>query len=75
MFSHVNASPDGMPTTEFYTGEVKHVEFPKDYELLVLDRLIPAKERANGLYWNHGKSHGVAISKQRNEIIYWAEFW
>ena len=32
------------------------------------------KEKPTGS-WNHGHSHGVAISKKRHEIVYWAEVW
>ncbi|MEI7836164.1 MAG: hypothetical protein WCK05_07105, partial [Planctomycetota bacterium] len=58
--------PNGAPTTWFHTGDGGAV-FPDDYQILVLD-----KEPKGG---NHFCSHGVAISKQRNEIVYWAEHW
>jgi hypothetical protein len=25
--------------------------------------------------WDHGTSRGVAISTNRNEVVYWAESW
>jgi hypothetical protein len=49
--------------------------FPDDFEIMIFDPVLPESERAEGHYWNHGKSHGVAISTNRNEIVYWAEAW
>ena len=67
---HMNME-GGMPTTIFYTSGSENFEFPDDYEIMIFDELVTQ----NGGYWNHGKSHGVAISRQRNEIVYWAEHW
>jgi hypothetical protein len=25
--------------------------------------------------WNHGETYGVAVSTERQEVIYWSEFW
>lgn len=71
---HMNMK-DGMPTTFFYTSGSANREFPDDYEVMAFDDVLKEKERPPGFYWNHGHSHGVAISKKRNEIIYWAESW
>jgi len=65
----------GMPTTFFYTGPKGQHEFPVDYEIMIFDPVLPESERPDGHYWNHGRSHGVAISTDRNEIVYWAESW
>jgi hypothetical protein len=70
--SHANG-PERMPTTFFRTAEARTGPFPDDYEIMVLDPAIP--ESADGQNWNHGRSHGVAISRERNEIVYWAERW
>jgi hypothetical protein len=36
--------------------------------------IVPASERGPGVvYWEGGQSHGVAISTERNEIVYWTE--
>jgi len=61
-----------MPTTSFHTSGSDNYKFPDDYEMMVFDQL--PKEGAT-LNWNHGQSHGVAISKERNEIVYWARYW
>jgi len=71
---HMNTE-EGMPTTFFYTGSAKELDFPDDYEIMIFDEVLKEEDRPPGFYWNHGKSHGVAISKERNEIIYWAEAW
>ncbi len=70
---HANAK-DGMPTTWFHTGDSQDRSFPADYEVMILDPLLTEQERATGS-WNHGRSHGVAISRERGEIVYWAEDW
>lgn len=71
---HMNMK-DGMPTTSFYTADTKDRSFPDDYEIMIFDQVVTEESRPAGIYWNHGRCHGVAISKQRNEIVYWAEFW
>ncbi len=83
---HINRR-DGMPTTSFYTNnntettknltfaeEIEKLTFPEDYEIMIFDEII-RKEESSGGFWNHGKSHGVVISKKRNEIIYFAQSW
>jgi hypothetical protein len=67
---HMNVK-QGMPTTFFYTNGSASHQFPDDYEIMIFDEL-PKEEQHS---WNHGDSHGVAISKKRNEIVYWAESW
>jgi hypothetical protein len=49
--------------------------FPDDYEVMIFDSVLPESERPPGFYWNHGRGHGVAISTNRSEIVYWAESW
>ena len=63
----------GMQTTSFYTNDTEDREFPRDYEIMVFDEATGP--RSVGTSWNHGTSHGVAISKKRNEVVYWAEAW
>jgi hypothetical protein len=65
----------GMPTTRFYTSGSEDREFPKDYEIMIFDPVLAEKDRPPGFYWNHCRTHGVAISKERNQIVYWAERW
>lgn len=71
---HLSVS-NGMPTTYFMTSGSDDDSFPQDYEVMIFDPIYPESERPEGFYWNHGKSHGVAISTNRNEIVYWAESW
>ncbi len=71
---HMN-EPEGMPTTFFYTSGNKDGSFPDDFEIMIFDKVLPEAERPPGFYWNHGQSHGVAMSMNRNEIVYWAENW
>jgi hypothetical protein len=71
---HMN-EPEGMPTTSFWTSGSDDRRFPLDFEIMIFDKLLMEKDWPEGFYWNHGSSHGVAISKQRNEIVYWAERW
>ncbi len=72
---HINVK-EGMPTTFFYTSDKRgHERFPEDYEIMIFDPVVKEADRPQGFYWNHGICHGVAISKKRNEIVYWAERW
>jgi hypothetical protein len=72
---HLNMK-DGVPTTFFYTSDKGESDrFPEDYEIMVLDPVPNEKNRSEGPHWNHARCHGVAISKQRDEIVYWAERW
>ncbi len=72
--NHMNMK-EGMPTTFFYTSESDNHKFPDDFEIMIFDEVLKEEDRPEGFYWNHGESHGVAISKKRNEIVYWAEAW
>ena len=71
---HINMK-EGMPTTDFHTSGSSDRKFPKDFEVMIFDKILKKEDRPDEFYWNHGRSHGVAISKQRNEIVYWAEHW
>ena len=71
---------DGMPTTHFFTSkapenDTSRLSFPADYEIMVLDPLIPKSKKAENHNWLDSDSHGVAISRKRNDIVYWAESW
>lgn len=69
-FNQNAIKPNGLYTTWFYTSGSSSTEFPQDYRIMVLDKNPIAPEHGN-----HGQSHGVAISKKRNEIVYWSEWW
>ena len=71
-WSSHQSEKDGMYTTYFNTGEADQRSFPDDYEIMVLDKAMSEEDR---LALDHGHSHGVAISKRRNEVIYWAKVW
>lgn len=64
-----------MPTTHFFTSGSDNREFPDDFEIMIFDEVLKEENRPEGHYWNHGDSHGVAISKEKGEIVYWAESW
>lgn len=71
--SHTDLNSVYMPSTYFHTADQPHPDanFPDDFEVMIFDP-VP---QDNNVDWNHAHSHGVAISKQRNEIVYWAESW
>jgi hypothetical protein len=71
---HMNGE-EGMPTTFFFTSPTGEDSFPDDYEVMIFDRLLTEEERQEEYLFNHGEAHGVAISRKRNEIVYWAESW
>ena len=71
---HMNTE-EGMPTTFFFTSDSGDRTFSDDYEIMTLDPVIRSADRPEGFYFNHGQSHGVAISRERNEVIFWAESW
>jgi hypothetical protein len=66
----VNAKKGGLPGTGFYTSDNKDHNFPSDYRIFVFAALS-----AGGNAWDHGQSYGLVISKERNEVIYYAEQW
>lgn len=70
-YKSTNSKKGGLPGTTFHTSDNdKPSDFPEDYRVFVF-----AAQSSGGDGWNHGKSHGVVISKQRNEVIYFAENW
>jgi len=73
-FNQHGNEKEGMRTTFFRTSDTEDQSFPTDYEVMIFDPILPESERQSG-YWNHGRSHGVAISTDRNEIVYWAVAW
>ena len=62
--------PNDLPIPSLQAGETGYVDWPKGYKIIVFD----AEDHSLGS-WNHGFSYGVAISEERNEIVYWAEDW
>ena len=47
---------------------------PADFDLYYFDEDFP-EMRQEEWVWNHGSHHGMAISAQRGEVLYWAEYW
>ena len=51
-------------------SEIGYDELPEDFRIYLID------SKSEGLVkWNHGTLSLVAISKERNEIIFIAEDW
>lgn len=67
---HVN-QPNGISTTVFFTSETNTRTFPDDYAVMV----IKADRRGENSSWNHGATAGIAVSTQRQVVVYWAEEW
>ena len=72
-------NPDILPKWNFVTfppdeNETPgtHTLLPKDFEILLLSS---EPYKSDPTDWNHGKASGISISRQRREIIYWAEDW
>ena len=60
-----------LPATHFRNEE--NTDFgplAQDFLVLILDA-EPYKPED----WNHGHTYGVAVSTQRREVIFWAEYW
>jgi hypothetical protein len=70
----VNRQNDGLCSTDFHTSGTTDGDFPEDYRVFVFDAVA---YHTNGVHlgWNHGRSRGVAVSTQRNDVVYWAERW
>ena len=70
MNSHLHLT-NGLPTTFFFTSNTDDVIFPNDYTIIVLE----AEDRDGDSPWNHGCTAGIAVSTQRQSVVYWAEDW
>jgi hypothetical protein len=57
-------------TSLFYEENSETVPMPEDFLVLILD--AEPYESGN---WNHGYIYGVAVSAERQEVIYWTERW
>ncbi len=63
--------PDSAPLPPYYlAAEVRR--FPPHYTLYYL---FAQPGTTQGFPWNHGRTAGVAISRQPPRIVYWAESW
>lgn len=64
--------PGGLATTHYFTGgSPSGRRFPADFKVIVIE----SKGDRDGSPLNHGESCGVAVSTQRNTVVYWAETW
>lgn len=70
-YKSVNAKKGGLPGTSFHTSGSKEGDFPSDYRIFV----FAARSGGGEPPWQVGESYGVVISKERNELIYFAEKW
>lgn len=65
---------NGLPIASYVTSESGTHSFPHDFTVVVLG--AKAYSYHEGMpNWNHGYSYGVAISLEKNEIVFWAEDW
>jgi hypothetical protein len=60
-----------LPAPAFLTDGKEILEFPEDYQIIFLH----AQDNGGNRRWNHGSTAGVAVSKQRKTIVYWADDW
>jgi hypothetical protein len=66
-----SSEPGYVPTVLFfYEEDSEIVPVPEDFLVLILD----AEPYEPG-DWNHGYIYGVAVSTERQEVIYWTERW
>lgn len=49
-------------------------DLPEDFDVYFFDEDFP-EMRQEEWVWNHGSAHGIAISRSRGEILFWAEYW
>ena len=65
---------NGVATTIYYTSDTNSKVFSDDFEIIVLN-VESCDTEICGFKWNHGRSSGVVISREKNIIVYWAESW
>ncbi len=73
LYTMVNRQKDGLASSNFHTSGTNDREFPKDYRVFIFE--AKPYKTGSAFDWNHGKSMGIAVSKNRNEVVYWAENW
>lgn len=66
--SNEMAVNNDIPLTSFY-GEM---QLAGDFRILILGG---EPYKTNPVDWNHGYTYGLAISTQRQEVIYYADYW
>ena len=72
VYTSLNSKTNGLPGTSFHTSDIeKQSEFPADYRIFV----FAAQDAGGTPPFQSGKCYGVVISKQRHEVIYYAEKW
>lgn len=69
----INRQKNGLGSGSFRTSESGDPRFPIDYRVFILD----AKPYLAGdhVSWNHGRSKGVSICREKNIVVFWAERW
>ncbi len=64
---------EDLAITKFWDQGLQSFQcLPADYTVVVLEA-EPGKSEPRD--WTHGQSRGVAISRRRNQVIYWVEQW
>lgn len=64
---------EDMPLPRFHTGDQGGgMVFPEGYTIYVLSA---RHGDTYGFPWNHGSTRGIAVSRSRSELVYWAESW
>jgi len=71
-YKSVNSKTNGLPGTSFHTSDSpQQPDFPVDYRVFV----FAAQDAGGTPPYQSGTCYGVVISKQRNEVIYYANKW
>ncbi len=65
-------SGSAIPITSFYNEKQIPGDLPQDFQILILGG---KPYKTNPVDWNHGYTYGLAISTQRQEVIYYADEW
>lgn len=69
----LQAAPEPAPEPRYYFGPAEsNLSFPKRFTLYYF---VAQPGTTDGFPWNHGKTAGMAISRQPPDIVYWAERW
>ena len=61
-----------IPSPSDFTNGKSDGHFHPSFNLYILMAL---DQGGKDYAWNHGKSYGIAVSRERSEVIYWCESW
>lgn len=71
--SLINGRFDGVASADPHTLGTETFSFPDDYRIFIF--YAKPHKKGSGHDWNHGRSKGMVVSLQRNEVLYFAEKW